>query len=305
MVRVLVSVYTREEHWPLPAWFPAAYLIDTTHNGAAGEHWVGVFLEDSRHAKYFDSYSTTLLESIYQWSQSMGYRDMWYSIRMLQGSFSRSCGLYAFFLPGHAQPGFAIGGHYICIPGIRLCLHWGPDQTPSRMPYAHMLATALAAPILLTPVLLFAQPIGGMETLQSTHSAEHHWWSKKSIAPKDNLHHTSVFPLTVLLDVSLSSPPATMVPVHDMKHASKGSAQVTIRITWGHSRICHLQQAWLDCPCELLEWTGLAPTVCLVPGQEWLTMQHYGHTGFIWGWGPRARHWPGRDSAPGTQCQDT
>ena len=53
---------------------------------------------------------------------------------------------------------------------------------------------------------------------------------QKSIAPKDNLHHTSVFPLTVLLDVSLSSPPATMVPVHDLKHAPKGSAQATIRI---------------------------------------------------------------------------
>ena len=113
---------------------------------------------------------------------------------------------------------------------------------------------------------------------------------QKSIAPKDNLHHTSVFPLTVLLDVSLSSPPATMVPVHDMKHAPKGSAQATIKILWGHSRICHLQQAWLDCPCELLKWTGLAPTVCQVPGQEWLTMQHYGHNGFIWSWGPRARH---------------
>ena len=61
-------------------------------------------------------------------------------------------------------------------------LQWGPDQMPSRMPYAHMLATALAAPIPLTPVLLFAQPIGGMETRQSTHSAEHHWcsWSKKA-----------------------------------------------------------------------------------------------------------------------------
>ena len=53
---------------------------------------------------------------------------------------------------------------------------------------------------------------------------------QKSIAPKDNLHHTSVFPLTVSLDVNLSSPPATMVPVHDMKHAPKGSAQATIRI---------------------------------------------------------------------------
>ena len=110
MVRVLVSVYIREEHWPLLAWFPAAYLNNMTHNGAAGEHWVGVFLEDSRHAKYFDSYNTTLLESIYQWSQSMGYRDMWYSIRMLQGSFSRSCGLYAFSFLAMHSPGLSLGG---------------------------------------------------------------------------------------------------------------------------------------------------------------------------------------------------
>ena len=109
MVRVLVSVYTREEHWPLPAWFPAAYLINTIHNGAAGEHWVGVFLGDSRHAKYFDSYSTTLLESIYQWSQSMCYRDRWYSIRMLQGSFSRSCGLNAFSFLATRSPELPLG----------------------------------------------------------------------------------------------------------------------------------------------------------------------------------------------------
>ena len=82
----------------------------------------------------------------------------------------------------HAQPGIAIGGHYRCIPGIRLCLQWGQDQTPSMMSYAHMLTIALAAPILLTHVLLFAQLIWGKETRQSTHSAEHHWcrWSKKA-----------------------------------------------------------------------------------------------------------------------------
>ena len=62
--RALVSVYTRDEHWPLPVWFPTAYLINMACGGAAGEHWVGVFLEDSRHAKYFDPYSTALLESL-------------------------------------------------------------------------------------------------------------------------------------------------------------------------------------------------------------------------------------------------
>ena len=38
-------------------------------------------------------------------------------------------------LPGHEQPGCALGHHYRFIPGIRLCLQWGPDQTPSKMTY--------------------------------------------------------------------------------------------------------------------------------------------------------------------------
>ena len=51
--RVLVGVYTRDEHW-----FPTAYRINTARSQAAGEHWVGVFLEHSQHAECFDSYST-------------------------------------------------------------------------------------------------------------------------------------------------------------------------------------------------------------------------------------------------------
>ena len=38
-----------------------------------------------------------------------------------------------FLLPGHVQPGCALGHHYWCIPEIRL--QWGPDQMPSRMTY--------------------------------------------------------------------------------------------------------------------------------------------------------------------------
>ena len=53
--KALVGVYTQEEPWPLPLWFPAAYLINTAHSGIAGEHWVGVFKEDSRHTESFDS----------------------------------------------------------------------------------------------------------------------------------------------------------------------------------------------------------------------------------------------------------
>ena len=87
----LVGVYTWEEPWSLPLRFPAAYLIITAHSGTAGEHWVGDFLEDSRHAEYFDSYGTAPLESIYQRLRGMGYRDVRYSTKMPQGPF------YAFY----------------------------------------------------------------------------------------------------------------------------------------------------------------------------------------------------------------
>ena len=64
--KALVGVYTWQEPWPLPLRFPAAYLINMAHSGTAGEHWVGVFLENSWHAEYFDSYGTAPLESIYK-----------------------------------------------------------------------------------------------------------------------------------------------------------------------------------------------------------------------------------------------
>ena len=95
--RALFGVYTREEPWPLPLRFPAAYLINTAQSGTAGEHWVGVFLEDSQHTEYFDSYGTAPLESIYRRLRGMGYRDIHYSTKMLQGPFSRACKLYSFY----------------------------------------------------------------------------------------------------------------------------------------------------------------------------------------------------------------
>ena len=107
--KALVGVYTREEHWPLPLRFPAAYLINTAHSGTAGEHWVGVFLEDSRHAEYFDSYGRAPLESIYQRLQGMGYRDVCYSTKMLQGPSSRACGLYAFYFLAMRSHGVPLG----------------------------------------------------------------------------------------------------------------------------------------------------------------------------------------------------
>ena len=44
-----------------------------------------------------DTYATASLESIYKWLQGMGYRDISYCTKMLQGPFSRSCGFYAFY----------------------------------------------------------------------------------------------------------------------------------------------------------------------------------------------------------------
>ena len=98
--RVLVGVYTRDEHW-----FPTAYRINTARGQAAGEHWVGVFLEHSQHAECFDSYSTNT------WGLSND-----------------------FLFPDHAQPGCALGCHYWCISRIQLCL-WGTNQAPSAMIY--------------------------------------------------------------------------------------------------------------------------------------------------------------------------
>ena len=176
MIRVLVSVYIREEHWPLPAWLIMGLLGNTG--------WV--FSSRTRGMP-----STLIATAPHFWSLSTNGRRVWATgtcgtVWECYRVILKVLWTLGLLLPGHAQPGFAIGVHYRCIQGIRLCLQWGPDQTPSGMPYAHMLATALAAPILLTPVLLFAQPIGGMETRQSTHSAEHHWcrWSKKKHSPQ-------------------------------------------------------------------------------------------------------------------------
>ena len=92
VAKALVGVYTREEPWPLPLRFPAAYLINTAQSGTAGEHWVGVFLEESQ-----------------QRLQGMGYRDVRYSTKMLQGPFSRACGLYAFYFLAMRSRGVPLG----------------------------------------------------------------------------------------------------------------------------------------------------------------------------------------------------
>ena len=64
VARALVGIYTRDEHWPLPARLPAAFLINTAPGGDTGGNWAGVFLKDFWHAEFFNSYGTVPLESI-------------------------------------------------------------------------------------------------------------------------------------------------------------------------------------------------------------------------------------------------
>ena len=106
---VVVDAYQCLHHWHLPAWFKAAYLINTAHGGDAGEHWLGVFLKDSQHAEYFNSFGIAPPESIYRRMLSMDYLDIWYSTKMLQGLFSRSCGLYAFYFLAMCSQGVPLG----------------------------------------------------------------------------------------------------------------------------------------------------------------------------------------------------
>ena len=107
--RTLVGVYTVDEAWPMARRFPASYLINTGTQDGPGEHWVAVFLEDPEHGEYFDSYGTAPLESVYQRLRSWGYPDMRFSTRMLQGPWSRSCGLYAVYFIASRSRGLPLG----------------------------------------------------------------------------------------------------------------------------------------------------------------------------------------------------
>ena len=126
--RVLVGVYTRDEHW-----FPTAYRINTARGQAAGEHWVGVFLEHSQHAECFDSYSTNTwglsTDGCRAWAAGT-YDTVWKSYRdsswgpvdsTLSTSWSCTTGVCPWC-------------HYWRISGIQLCL-WGPNRAPSAMIY--------------------------------------------------------------------------------------------------------------------------------------------------------------------------
>lgn len=107
--RTFIGVYTLHETWRLPQRFPAAYLINTGTQNGPGEHWVAVFLEDTNHGEYFDSYGTAPLESIYQRLRNWGYHDVRFSTKMIQGPWSRSCGLYAFYYIVSRSRGIPLG----------------------------------------------------------------------------------------------------------------------------------------------------------------------------------------------------
>ena len=65
--------------------------------------------QDSQHAEYFISFGIAPLESIYWRLLSMDYRDIWHSTKMLQGLFSRSCGLYTFYYLAMCSRGVPLG----------------------------------------------------------------------------------------------------------------------------------------------------------------------------------------------------
>ena len=95
-------------------------------------------LGDSRHAEYFDSYGTAPLESIYQRLRGMGYRDVCYSMKMLQGPVLEGLRTLGFLFPGHAEPRCALGGRHRRIQRILLPLQWGRDQTPPGIGHTHI-----------------------------------------------------------------------------------------------------------------------------------------------------------------------
>ena len=138
--KALVHIYTRDGHWHLPAGFLAAYLINMTHGEAAGKHWVDVFHEEYQHVEYFDSYGIEVYRPM---EPGLPGHMMQYEIAT--GTILEVLWTLCFLIPGHAQPGYALECHYWCIAGIRLCLQWGPDQTPSRMTYTCIYTVTVTA----------------------------------------------------------------------------------------------------------------------------------------------------------------
>ena len=106
VARALVGVYTTGtclHGSKLPTW--STRLVA----GLLGNTDLVFFLNDSQHAEYFNLFCITPLESIYQLLISMDYQDIWYSTKVLQGLFSRFCGLYAFYFLAMCSRGVPLG----------------------------------------------------------------------------------------------------------------------------------------------------------------------------------------------------
>ena len=118
------------------------------------------------------------------------------------------------------------------------------------------------------------------------------------IAPKDNLHHTSVFPLTFLLNFHLSSPPATVAPTHDKNHACNHQNPPRTLSCMSSPAITAWQPKWaigMDGPyssCVLSARIGMAHNVTLWSHWIYLSLS------------PWVTHQLGEESVPGTQRPD-
>ena len=126
--RVLVGVYTRDEHW-----FPTAYRINTAHGQAAGEHWVGVSL--STLSMLSASIPTAPIPGVYLPTDAEhGLPGHMIQYENPTGTVLEVLWILHFLFADHAQPGCALGCHYWRISGIQLCL-WGTNKAPSAMIY--------------------------------------------------------------------------------------------------------------------------------------------------------------------------
>ena len=121
-----------------------------------------------------------------------------------------------------------------------------------------------------------------------------------SIVPKDNLHHTSVFPLTISAGLVSLYHQQQWLSLMTRTMLVKAGAEVP---TWLASeptkdtRVYHLQQTWLGGPCELLELTignslgftiqiqDLSPILgaeCTPVSKENLAMYFHGQDSLEW-----------------------
>ena len=126
--RVLVGVYTRDEHW-----FPTAYRINTARGQAAGN--TGWVFSLSTLSILSASIPTAPIPGVYLPTDAEhGQPGHMIQYENPTGTVLEVLWILHFLLPDHAQPGCALGCHYWRISGIQLCL-WGTNQAPSAMIY--------------------------------------------------------------------------------------------------------------------------------------------------------------------------